>query len=97
MTMYIFHPTHINAIVKEAAKELHINEAVLMRSTKAVITYTTMGAIIEITHSRFCGGKGWREVMSGIQLLNKNFRNGLYGQDAQFTHRAPYVHGAPQL
>lgn len=97
MILNIWHPTHLSLVVKQAAKELHINEAVLMRSTKAVITFDTMGAIITITPSRFRGGKGWKEVMEGIQFLNKSFRNGLYGQDAQFTRREPYVHGAPQL
>lgn len=97
MIINIFHPTHVNQIVKQAAEELNINEAVLMRRTKVVITLTTMGAIITITPSRIHGGHGWKELMSSIQLMNKNFRNGLYGQDAQFTHRAPYVHGAPQL
>ncbi len=97
MIICIYHPTHLSMIVKTAASELHINEAVLMRSTKAHITFTTMGAIIEIVPSRFRGGKGWKELMASLLLLNKQFRNGLYGEDAGFTHRAPYVHGAPQL
>lgn len=97
MIITIMHPTTVSAIVKQAAKELNINETVLMRRTKVAITMTTMGAIIKITPSRFRSGKGWHELMSSLLFLNKQFRNGMYGPDAQFTHRAPYVHGAPQL
>lgn len=97
MIINIWHPTTLSAIVKRAASELHINEAILMRRTKAVITLTTMGAIITITPSRLNGGHGWKELMSSLLFLNEQFRNGMYGEDAQYTHRAPYVHGAPQL
>lgn len=94
----INNPTSLNDVLATAATKLGLGRHNVMKLTKAHWCFGNAGAVLIVSTTTFHKGEGWHEAMEGLTFLNKQFRNGLYGE-TQFSWTARMLHtsGKPQL